>query len=238
VSDLPVLVFLSGLGGDARLLNPQRTLPWPVRVLDWIEPQRGESLAHYGRRLAERFSPPEGPYFLGGVSMGGMLALEMSRWTRPEAVFLIASCRSGRAVKPVFRFLGRVVGRAPFWADLPPRVSRRLGNLIARRLLPSASQLTEEQRRFLAEIGRDASPRFVKWGCLAVVTWRGVESPPVPVYHIHGEKDRVIPLARVRPDRIVEGGSHLINLTHPDEVNAFVAERVEAHIGGRKGRTV
>ena len=224
--------MVSGLGGDERLFVPQQTLPWPILAVKWIEPRRRESLASYGQRLAERLEVAR-PFFLGGVSIGGMLALEMSRWTRPEAVFLIASARSGHALRPIYRPLGWAIGTAPLWASLPPHLSRPLARLIAKHLLPSSRQLNAEQRRFLAVIASNASPRFVRWGCRAVVTWPGVDLPRVPVYHIHGERDRVIPLRRVRPDHIVRTGGHLINLSHAGEVNAYLKSKIEKHLAGK-----
>ncbi|HEX6096779.1 MAG TPA: hypothetical protein VF432_10685 [Thermoanaerobaculia bacterium] len=45
----------------------------------------------------------------------------------------------------------------------------------------------------------------------------------VPVHHVHGERDRLIPLHRVRPDRVVAAAGHLLNVTHGAEVNDFIA---------------
>ena len=45
----------------------------------------------------------------------------------------------------------------------------------------------------------------------------------MPIHHIHGGDDRLIPVRRVNPDRVVEGAGHLLNLTHPDAVNDFLS---------------
>ena len=44
----------------------------------------------------------------------------------------------------------------------------------------------------------------------------------MPICHIHGDRDRLIPLHRVRPDHVVPGAGHLLNLTHGEAVNAFL----------------
>jgi pimeloyl-ACP methyl ester carboxylesterase len=222
------LVLVSGLGADARLFIPQQALPWPIRVVEWIEPQHGEPLAGYAERLVERVKV-EKPFFLGGVSMGGMIALEMSRWMEPEAVFLIASARSGRAINPLFRACGRLIGGAPLWAGLPPAIAKPVALLLARYTVSRANHLTHEQAELCRQMAADASPRFVRWGCRATVGWPGVDLPRVAVYHIHGDRDRMMPLRRVKPDHVVRGGGHLINLTHADEVNAYVAEKIAGH---------
>jgi pimeloyl-ACP methyl ester carboxylesterase len=68
--------------------------------------------------------------------------------------------------------------------------------------------------------------RFTNWreGVRSVRGWSLSAQVPCPVRAIHGEVDRVIPLDSVpRVDAVVRGGSHLVNLTHPREVNAFLA---------------
>ena len=231
MSEQPTLVMVSGLGADERLFEPQRALSWPIVAVKWLEPCRRETLASYGRRLAETLNVPE-PFFLGGISMGGMLALEMSQWTHPEAVFLIASGRSGRAIRPIWRMVGMMIGGAPFWSGLPPAIAKPVAKFLARYTLPSGNQLTRDQLRLCSQMATDASPRFVRWGCRACVTWPGVDQPRVPVYHIHGDKDRIMPLSRAKPDRVIRGGGHLINLTHADEVNAYIAEKIRMKAEG------
>ena len=39
---------------------------------------------------------------------------------------------------------------------------------------------------------------------------------------IHGGRDFVIPAKRVKPDRVVARGGHLINMSHAAEVNEFI----------------
>lgn len=64
---------------------------------------------------------------------------------------------------------------------------------------------------------------FVRWACRAIIEWPGVAEVPMPVRHIHGDRDRIIPLHRVNADRVVAGAGHLLTLTHPDAVNDFLA---------------
>lgn len=45
----------------------------------------------------------------------------------------------------------------------------------------------------------------------------------MPIHHVHGDRDRLIPVHRVRPDRVIAGAGHLLNITHPEAVNDFIA---------------
>ena len=50
-----------------------------------------------------------------------------------------------------------------------------------------------------------------------------------PVHHIHGSDDHMIPLANLRPppEVVIPGGGHIINVTHANIVNDFIARRIK-----------
>ena len=65
------------------------------------------------------------------------------------------------------------------------------------------------------------------WACRASLEWRGgVDTGDVPVFHIHGEKDHVLPVKNTRPDVIIKGAGHLITISQPREVAEFVKEKL------------
>lgn len=71
-------------------------------------------------------------------------------------------------------------------------------------------------------------PSFLRWAVNALFSWPGVTELPMPVHHVHGDRDRLIPIHRVKPDRVIRGAGHLLNLTHPDAVNDFISEKSTA----------
>ena len=48
-----------------------------------------------------------------------------------------------------------------------------------------------------------------------------------PDSQIHGSADRTFPIRYTHPDQIVTGGGHLLTLTHPIEVNEFLARSAQ-----------
>jgi pimeloyl-ACP methyl ester carboxylesterase len=79
----------------------------------------------------------------------------------------------------------------------------------------------------LLEMAQAAAPPFVRWGLTAIMRWSFDATLEMPVHHIHGDRDNIIPVRGVKPDRIVPGAGHLMNVTHAEEVNAFVRERID-----------
>ena len=212
------IVLLSGLGADGRLFREQKARFPGLTAVSWIEPRGSESLADYAARLASDISGLHASY-LGGASFGGMVALEVARVLQPKGVFLLGSCRSPRSIGGIFRIGTRIA------SALPESLLRR-GELFAPQVARVMGSRNREIAMLLAEMYRSVSPRLIRWGAGAIRNWPGVEDPGVPVHHIHGQCDRVIPLRGLRPDRVVPEAGHLLTLTHPEAVNAFLAEKM------------
>jgi len=201
------LLLLPGIGADARLFAAQRAVR-DVRVIEWIAPRDArESLADYAARLA-REAQVGGEFDLGGASFGGMVAIEMARHLNPQSVYLFGSCRSADAIAPYLRVLRAFVMK-------PPRV---VAPLMARWFGATSRQHVEVFVDMLA----NTDARFLRWAASAVFGWRGVADLAMPVRHVHGSRDRIIPVSCLNADHIIERAGHLLTLTHADEVNVWL----------------
>lgn len=215
----PRLIMLPGLAADARLFGPQRAAFEPFEVPPWLPVRKDDSLADYARRMAESFDTTE-PFILVGVSLGGMLAQEIARHSNPVCVILVSSCDDGDQVPRYFHWFEALT------RPIPDRVLGT-GRVLAPFISRYFSGATAEHAELTAAMVRSTPIEFIRWGAHAIFEWRGAGELSCPVYHIHGDADRLIPPENVTADRIVEGGGHLINVTHPDQVNAFIAECIE-----------
>jgi pimeloyl-ACP methyl ester carboxylesterase len=211
------LVLLSGLGTDARLFAAQTAAFPGLAVLPWIEPRRGETLASYAGRMTE-IARGVNPRWIGGCSFGGMLALEIARHLPVQGVFLVGSGRSPAAVAPLLRLAGQVAGLAPVLLWEAARSS-------AARWGPLFVPTNPDSRAIAAVTAESVPSSFVRWGARAILRWPGLPDPGPPVHHIHGDADAVMPISRVRPDRVVAGAGHLLALTHASAVNAYLEEK-------------
>jgi pimeloyl-ACP methyl ester carboxylesterase len=216
------LILLPGMGGDARMFRPQLAALANATVPAWIEPRRGETLAAFATRMA-RAVDPGGACFVGGSSFGGMVAVEMARHLAARACFLIGSIHSPREFPLRIRFmrpwLGRIAGRTP---DLAPVCAKALRLMIPPRLAPGTRSMLEQ----LA--GTDRT--FFRWAALAALGWEPSPEPlAVPIAHIHGDRDRILPHRLTRPDVLVHGAGHLLSMTHAEAVNEFLRAGMEKY---------
>ena len=67
-------------------------------------------------------------------------------------------------------------------------------------------------------------PEFVRWAIGAILRWQPTLLADTPVFHIHGQRDRMIRASMVTPDCLVPDGGHLINLSHAVQVNDFICK--------------
>ncbi len=210
------LVLLPGLGADDRLLEPQRDEFPDLLVPPWIPPTKNESLAEYAGRMAATIPrATDVPMILGGVSFGGMLACEMVRHLTPRAVVLIASCRTPDGLRPACR-VGRVL------LPLVPLHAWTIAKALANVVLKLRTGVPRERRELAVTMFREMDSRFMHWILHAILSWNPAPLDDIPVFHIHGGRDFVIPARRVAADAIVPDGGHLINVTHAAAVNAFL----------------
>ncbi len=205
----PDLILLPGLRADERQFEPQRVAFPGLRVARWIHMSDGDSLPDYAARMVPTLAITPRTV-LAGSSFGGMVALEIARLTHPRCVVLIGSCRAPAAISPLLFTAARILKWFPPWTlqALEPLGLRMIG--------------PPEHRRLLRDMAATSPPEFLRRAGGAVLCWRGCEDPGVPVHHVHGQRDRIIPARRVAADVVVPGAGHLLNLTHPDEVNAFL----------------
>jgi len=214
------LILLPGLGVDARLFTPLRASFGRLEVPPWLSPGDGEPLADFAERMAGALDVAPGErFYLGGSSLGGMIALEMARHRPPAAVFLIGSCRTSEAIWRPFAGWPSLVRAMPVGLF---RFAPQLARLLKGRLGP----IGDRQWRLLVRMLADASPHFLRWGVGATLTWGGAPDVTAPVHHIHGQRDRLIPLRRVQPDEVVPGAGHVLALTRPDAVADFIARHI------------
>lgn len=208
----PHLFFISGLGADARAFDRIRLDGYPQTHLHWLVPHAGETMASYAQRLAEPVRKVEHPVVIG-VSLGGMLASEMTTFIPGMRAILISSIKA-----PEERSLILKAGRLfPVHGLIPVPVMKRMSFLwtYAKRKYP------EEDVQHMIEMFRQTDDRFIRWGMLNAPRWKG-RGDTSRIVHIHGDRDRMFPISRIRGCEVVPGGTHLMVYQRGEEVSGLI----------------
>lgn len=210
--ETPPLYLLPGMTADCPVYSRLLPLVAGAKIVSFIDPLPNESLVCYAARMAPRFHPDS---YIGGVSFGGILALEISRLVRPKGCILISSVQSPRQLPPWFR-----IGRA-FGGRNCSRLLRVIGD--AASLVPGRIRTSSTIR--VAKLS-GFNGAWQRWATSAVLDWQPDDDFGAPMLHIHGDADLTFPLRYVRPDVVVHRGRHALPISHPTEtanaINAFI----------------
>lgn len=211
-----VIVYLiPGQGGDSRLFN-NLTLPpgFESKHIIYERPEAGMSMKAYAQQLANQIDTT-GRFMLLGVSLGGMLATEMSELVPTEKTIIISSAK-GRHELP---------GRYTFQRKVPiyKLVSPKTAKFGAKLLQPIVEPDRQKEKATFKAMLRDKDAIFLRRTIEMIMHWDRTEAPD-HIIHIHGDKDHTIPIRKVDCDILVPGGSHMITLTRGEEVSKLVGE--------------
>lgn len=242
----PPLVLAHGGASDAREWGPQLAgLSGELTVIAWDEPGSGRSsdlpapdfgLAGVADTLAALIEGLElAPAHVGGLSWGGVVALELYR-RRPELVgtLILADTYAGwRGSLPADEIAARVLAlRAELAA--PGEFKAVVPGLFASEPAP---EVVAEMDRIMADV-RPESMRHT-FEAIAACDLSGLlPRIEVPVLLVWGEQDARSPLRvahefeAATPDSrlvVIPGAGHMSNLEQPEAFNAAVLEFCRAH---------
>ncbi len=204
--------FISGLAADRRVFKNIR-LPegYEPVYLDWITPLRNESLQAYALRLGEKINRSE-EFILVGLSMGGMIAVEIANHYRVKKTIIISSVPSSTQLPFYFRIAARMY--------LQHLVSIRLVKIaaIAKRLFTTE---TKEDKELLKSIIRESDAAFIRWALNAILKWKN-KSIPTDLVHIHGTSDEILLIRYTKPTHMINKAGHLLIMNRADDVNQIL----------------
>jgi pimeloyl-ACP methyl ester carboxylesterase len=206
--------FISGIGADYRLFTYLQ-LPegFEKSYIHWVPPHHDEKLKDYALRLAEQIDTSQ-PFILAGLSLGGIMAVEIAKKIPPVCTVLISSVP--------------VTAHLPRYYKLAHRL--HLSKWVPASLLKAATTIkhsltmrSSANRKLMRDVIRSGDDRFIEWALNAVLEWENTTIPH-PFYHIHGTRDEVFPISLTHPTHIVPKGGHMFLMSQPEVVNAILRE--------------
>lgn len=205
-----IYVF-SGLGVDERVFDNIDFGTLDVEFIDWIKPLENESLESYALRISKKITS-ENPILIG-LSFGGMIAVEISKIIKVKKLILIASAKNKFELPFIYRLFGK-------WNPV---------NLISKKIFKQQNSIsnwffgieTDSEKRLLKDILQDTDLDFFSWAINEISNWKN-ESIPANCFHIHGNKDRIIPIKNVKTDFVIENAGHFMIVNKAKEIQEII----------------
>lgn len=170
-------------------------------LLEWEIPLDNETLANYAKRIATKIKH-KNPVLIG-VSFGGILVQEMSKWIEARKVIIISSVKSNAE----FPRRMKIAKTTKAYKLIPMNLLLNVESLAKFSFGDKITQRLKLYEKFLSV--RDK--RYLDWAIEQVILWdRTVIDEKV--IHIHGDADEVFPIKYIKKCIVVKGGTHIMIL--------------------------
>jgi len=207
---------ISGLGTDERIFSKLRPVGYSLKYIPQLLPDSEETIGAYAARLAKFIK--EDNAILLGVSFGGILAIEIAKIRPLQKLIIVSGIKSSKELP---RWM-KVVGTLKLNRVLPVRSYKFTERIDNNRL----GITTEEEKELARALRQAADKAHMEWGVNEIFNWKN-EWIPDNVYHIHGDKDRIFPVSKVKADFIIKDATHLLVYNRAEEVNKCICKILE-----------
>lgn len=204
---------IPGMGVDARLFKNLELNNCKIQHIKWLTPYKNETLPQYAIRLSEQINTSE-PFAIVGVSFGGMCAVEIARHLNPIKTFLVSSCKLKSEVPQKIKIWKYV----PLYKSISDKTYKKAALVLKKQF--GVTNADQEQK--FRDMLESAPVGYFKGAVHCIMSWKE-RAIPNSVVQIHGTKDLVLPIKRIKKcDYIIEGGSHFMIINKATEINAII----------------
>ncbi|AWA31065.1 alpha/beta hydrolase [Flavobacterium magnum] len=205
------IYIFSGLGVDRRVFDNIDFGDLDIEFVEWIEPIKNENLENYAKRISKKIVSANP--ILVGLSFGGILAVEISKFLKPRKIILIASAKTRYELPKIYRVAGKMKLN-----KLLPSSMLKMQNFITNWFFGVE---TKDDKLLLNNVLIDTNPKFLRWAINEIVNWKN-ETYPENYIHLHGTKDQIIPIENVNVNFEIKNGGHFMTVNKPKEIETIL----------------
>jgi pimeloyl-ACP methyl ester carboxylesterase len=208
--------LIPGLGADSRLFkNIQLPAGYEIVLVDWLIPSETDTLTSYSQNIVSQYNMSDNSIVIG-VSLGGMISVEIAKQLKLDKVILISSIKTNSEAPWYFKFFRSL----PVYKAIPGKLMTHLGFLVK----PMFGQMSPGDLGLFKSMLQNSSPIFLMWAMRAALYWKNdVEFSNL--YHIIGNKDLVFPYQNIKnPTAVIKGGTHIMVFDKAAEINVLLAD--------------
>lgn len=212
--------LLPGQGSDGRIFKNLTFDPGiETTVIQYPVPEEKETMTGYAKKLLPQIDTMQ-PFVLIGVSLGGMLSVELSDYIRPEKIIIISSASCKEEVPELYSFFEKM----PVYKYLPADFF----SFSTAILQPLFEPDRRKEKATCVAMIHAKDPVFIKRQTGNIVTWQrtATENAGKNIVHIHGTKDHTLPYKNVTADYTIKNGSHMMTLTRADEISDIISREL------------
>jgi pimeloyl-ACP methyl ester carboxylesterase len=211
-----VIYCISGLGADEKIFTNLQLKGYELRHIPWLRPGKKEKIEEYANRMSKLIQH-ESPVLIG-VSFGGMIAIEIARQMLLKKLIIVSSIKLVSEMPKWMRiagklYLNKLVPMRPY------KFTEKIGN---NRLGVS----NNEEREMVNNYRRKTDPVYLEWAVHQILNWKN-DWQPDHIIHIHGDKDKIFPVKKVKTQYIIKDGTHFMIYNRAAEISKVIDDELE-----------
>lgn len=208
------IYLLPGQGADRRQFDSLTfDGSYKIKVIEYGTPHDSLNMKSFAKYLSQYIDTTE-EFILIGVSLGGMLCIELSELLNPEKTIIISSAKNRNDFPARYTFQKKIAVYKLF-----PGSVLLAGAKILQPIVEPDRKKNKET--FKAMLGAKDS-KYMERSVDLIINWeRQVNTKKI--YQIHGSNDHTLTLRSIKnPDYIIENGSHMMTLTRAKEISSLL----------------
>jgi len=206
--------LMPGMAANSKIFEDIR-LPeiYQIHKLDWIIPKKNETLKFYAKRICKKIDQPD-PILIG-VSFGGILIQEVSKYLNYKKIVIISSIKTNEEL-PISMKMAK---KTKIHKILPFKWINNIDKLALFAFGDGIKKKVKLYQKYLSY----KDPNYLKWAMDCIVNWDQKEIIK-EIIHIHGKKDNVFPVKNLSGRVYLIEGNHAIIITRANQINKLLIE--------------
>ena len=197
--------FMPGMAASSSIFE-RIHLPtdiFEVHLLEWVLPNKNESLKEYAKRMAKNIKHEN--VILVGVSFGGILVQEMKPFINPKKVIIISSVKSNAELPRRMK----IAKTTKAYKLIPTKLFENI-ELLAK--FTFGSSILKQKFKLYEKFLSVRDKVYLDWAIEQIINWDRTEIDN-EIIHIHGDADEVFPIIQIKNCIQVKGGTHIMIIT-------------------------
>ncbi|GAA3516437.1 alpha/beta hydrolase [Aquimarina addita] len=210
--------FVPGMAADVSIFE-YINLPndkYQVHTIPWKIPIKDENIQVYAKRMCKEVFHEN--CVLIGVSFGGIVAQEMSRFLDVKKLIIISSIKSKHELPSRLKVMGKIKA----YKILPTFIISKIDNWEKLAFGDFAKKRAVMYQRYLSVNDKN----YLDWSIKNIVCW-DQEEVIEGIVHIHGDKDIIFPIQNIENCIKVKNGTHVMIVNRAKWFNAHLPEIIE-----------
>ncbi len=172
---------------------------YKIHLLEWQIPEKNETLKEYAKRMCNFIKHDH--IVLLGVSFGGILVQEMSKFIKLKKLIVVSSVKSHHELPKRYKLIK--ITKA--YKILPTRLASNIDLLAKYAFGETIKKRVGLYKKYLSVNDK----AYLDWSIKQVVCWDQEEPNPEAIY-IHGDKDVIFPYSCEGNCIVIKGGTHIM----------------------------